>query len=104
MGPVDDVTLTSLPAPRPRLAAIARLPGAWRGIGALVKGVRWQWELRRSGLLKRGVEGLCAEGNEQLERISWRERGQPKSVKADMLLVHEGVAPRIPETLALGCA
>lgn len=88
----------------PPLSALARLPRAWRDIGSLAKGIGWQWRLRSSGRMMRGVDDLRVEGNGRLERLTWRERGKRKSVEANVLLVHEGVVPRIHETLALGCA
>ncbi|MDF3855769.1 NAD(P)/FAD-dependent oxidoreductase [Paracoccus pantotrophus] len=90
-------------SPPLRLAALAKLPFAWRDAGGLVKGLRWSWKLRRSGKAVRAFSDLRAEGDGRLERISWRSGGERRTAKADVLLVHEGVVPRIHETLALGC-
>ena len=89
---------------RPRLGTLARLPGAWRDFAGLAKGLRWQRLLRRSGKMVRGATELRADGDGCLEHLEWTAGGERHKVKADVLLVHEGVVPRIHETLALGCA
>ncbi|MQB08075.1 FAD-dependent oxidoreductase [Agrobacterium tumefaciens] len=88
----------------PGLGALARLPSAWRDFSGLAKGIRWQWQLRRSGRMVRGVGDLRADGDGRLEHIEWTAGAERQKVKADVLLVHEGIVPRIHETLALGCA
>ena len=89
---------------RPGLAALAQLPAAWRDLTGLAKGMRWLWELRRSGKMVRGFRDLRAEGEQRLEHLQWQAGGKQRKVPADVLLVHEGIVPRIHETLALGCA
>ncbi|MFD2262882.1 FAD-dependent oxidoreductase [Lacibacterium aquatile] len=89
---------------RPKLSALARLPGAWRDFGGLAKGLRWLRDLRKSGLMVRDFSDLRAEGDGRLQSLSWQAGGARKQVDADVLLVHEGIVPRIHETLALGCA
>ncbi len=84
-------------------SAIGKLVGGWRNVPQLIKGIGWQWGMRRKNLLHWKVQGLAAQGNERLEHISWMENSELKSAAADVLLVHEGVVPRIHETLALGC-
>lgn len=88
----------------PKLGALAKLPAAWRDVGGLFKGLRWMRDLRRRGLMNRGFTDLRAEGDGRLEYLSWQSGGQQKRVEAEVLLVHEGIVPRIHETLALGCA
>ncbi len=92
---------TSLPL---RLKALSKLPGAWRDIEGLAKGFRWLRELEKSGRLIRRTSGLMAQGDGKLQDIEWQSGGVRHKAKADVLLVHEGVVPRIHETLALGCA
>lgn len=89
---------------RPELAALARLPAAWRDIGTLLKGLRWQRRVKRSGTVVKGFTDLRAEGEGCLEALTWTAGGKRHRVEADVLLVHEGVVPRIHETLALNCA
>ncbi len=91
-------------SPRLGVSAVAKLSGAWRNVPQLLKGIHWTWELRRKNLLSHAVKDLKAQGKGRLEQISWMENNRPRSAKADVLLVHEGVVPRIHETLALGCA
>lgn len=88
---------------RPGLAALSSLPGAWRDIPGLLKGVRWLWDLKRSGRMVRGFSDLHAEGEGRLQHLQWRAGNEQRKVRADVLLVHEGVVPRIHETMALGC-
>ncbi|MVA27810.1 FAD/NAD(P)-binding oxidoreductase (plasmid) [Agrobacterium vitis] len=87
----------------PSLSALVQLPKAWRDFGSLLKGLQWLHKIRRSGILVKGFTDLEAEGNQRLEHLSWKRHGQSHRVEADILLVHEGVVPRIHETLALGC-
>ena len=88
---------------KPSLSALARLPGAWRELGNLIKGLRWLRDVKRSGMMVKGVSDLRAEGEERLEHLTWEAAGKHHRVEADVLLVHEGVVPRIHETLALQC-
>ncbi len=87
----------------PRLATLARLPRAWRDVAGLVKGMGWLRDLRRSGTMVRDFTDLRAEGDKKLEHLTWEAAGKRHRVEADILLVHEGVVPRIHETLALDC-
>ncbi|MBB3303404.1 NADPH-dependent 2,4-dienoyl-CoA reductase/sulfur reductase-like enzyme [Rhizobium sp. BK077] len=87
----------------PKLSALVLLPGAWREFGNLFKGLRWLRKVRRSGMMVKGFSDLRAEGEERLEHLTWEATGKRHRVEADVLLVHEGVVPRIHETLALKC-
>ncbi|MVA27091.1 NAD(P)/FAD-dependent oxidoreductase (plasmid) [Agrobacterium vitis] len=91
-------------AKRPSLAAVTLLPRAWRDFPSLLKGLGWLRALRRTGVVKSGASDLRAGGNDRLEFITWESSGRLHSAPADVLLVHEGVVPRIHETLAMGCA
>ncbi|MBP1848112.1 NADPH-dependent 2,4-dienoyl-CoA reductase/sulfur reductase-like enzyme [Rhizobium petrolearium] len=91
-------------AGRPGLAVLQKLPGAWRDLAGLAKGAGWLRALRRKVDIVRDVKDLRAEGEGRLEHIEWSRHGKRQRVEADVLLVHEGVVPRIHETLALGCA
>lgn len=88
---------------KPTLRALMRLAGAWRDFPSLLKGLRWTQELRRNGLVTRGISDVRAEGDNRLQFVTWQSGKQLRRVQADVLLVHEGVVPRIHETLALGC-
>ncbi len=89
---------------KPGLAALTKLTGAWRDIPGLLKGARWLRDLRKSGKMVRGFHDLRAGGDGRLQYLEWQSAGERRKVKADILLVHEGVVPRIHETMALGCA
>lgn len=91
-------------AQSPSLSALTLLPQAWRDLPGLLKGLGWLRGLRRSGLLTSGVSDLKAEGNGRLQSLIWKTPKGEQRAEADVLLVHEGVVPRIHETLALGCA
>jgi len=88
----------------PRLSALCRLPRGWRDFGGLLKGMRWLRAIKRSGMMVRGISDLRAEGDHRLTHLTWEAAGKRHRVEADVLLVHEGVVPRIHETLALDCA
>ncbi len=88
---------------RPGLAALTKLPGAWRDIPGLLKGARWLRDLRKSGKMVRDFHNLRAGGEGRLQYLEWQSASEQRKVKADVLLVHEGVVPRIHETMALGC-
>lgn len=88
---------------RPGLAALTKLPGAWRDIPGLLKGAGWLRDLRKSGKMVRDFHNLRAGGEGRLQYLEWQSASEQRKVKADVLLVHEGVVPRIHETMALGC-
>ncbi|NTA50003.1 FAD-dependent oxidoreductase [Agrobacterium tumefaciens] len=88
---------------RPGLSALSKLPQAWRDTGSLFKGLGWMRELRRKVRIIRNVENFQVEGTDKLEHVVWQCRGGLDRAAADVLLVHEGVVPRIHESLALGC-
>ena len=88
---------------KPSFRALIRLAGAWRDFPSLLKGFRWALALRRNGLVIRGISDVRAEGDNRLQFVTWQSGRKLQRVQADVLLVHEGVVPRIHETLALGC-
>jgi thioredoxin reductase len=93
--------------PRGRLrAALPQLPGAFRSLGDLAKGLAWTLALKRAGVpIIRHVTELVAEGEGRLQSLRYRTQdGREASVPAEVLLVHEGVVPSIHAPLALGCA
>lgn len=88
---------------RPGPSVLRHLPGALRDFAGLTKGMRWLQALKRQVRFERAASGLAAAGENRLETISWRAGGKAHTEPADILLVHEGVVPRIHETMALGC-
>lgn len=88
---------------RPSAAALRHLPKAWRDLPSIMKGLRWTSTLKRLGKMQRNVSDISASGDQGLERVEWSSNGKRQTAEADVLLVHEGIVPRIHETLALGC-
>lgn len=93
--------------PRDRYrAAIKHLPGALRNTSTLFKGVGLLSELRRAGVRHiKGVSALRAEGDGQLERVRWQQRGSTawQTLETPTLLLHQGVIPNTQITRAVDC-
>lgn len=85
---------------------IARLPmAAMRDFNSLRKGLTWSRQIRRSGCrIVRGARSLRAVGGDHIAGVSWTCGEKTEHVETNLLLVHDGVIPRIHTTLALGCA
>jgi len=76
-----------------------RAGGLWRGRALLRKGAGYMAEARRAGLRRvRRVQGLRAEGDGQVDRVTW----DGGSLPCDTLLLHEGVIPSTHISRALG--
>jgi NADPH-dependent 2,4-dienoyl-CoA reductase/sulfur reductase-like enzyme len=76
-----------------------RAGGLWTGRRLLGKGIALVREARRRGLrVVRGVQGLRAEGEGRVQRVTW----QGGSMACDTLLLHEGVIPATHISRALG--
>jgi bacterioferritin-associated ferredoxin len=86
-------------------AALPQLPGALRAWRDLAKGLRWTAMLRTSkSPVIRNVIEIEALGDGQVEALRYRTKhGAMETVKANTLLVHEGVVPNIHALLLLGC-
>jgi NADPH-dependent 2,4-dienoyl-CoA reductase/sulfur reductase-like enzyme len=91
--------------PAQQWSALRYLPAALGASGELLKGLEWLRTLRKSGVsMVKGVAEIEADGAERLEALRYRTRGgATTSVKADTLLVHEGVVPSIHVPLSLDC-
>lgn len=85
--------------PASNYRAAARILGRrWPGLQPLLKGARSLLSVRIAGIpIRRGVRGLRAIGEGELERVAW-EGGE---TAADHLFVHEGTIPNIQIGLAL---
>lgn len=76
---------------------------SFRARGYLSKGLMMMMALRRAGVpVLRGLEALRGEGDERLERISYRRGGRWESLEADWLLTHMGVVPEPQLNRGLG--
>jgi hypothetical protein len=86
-------------------AAIPQLvAAALSAPGDLLKGLGWITALQRRVPYIRHVAEIEALGDATLERLRYvTADGKANTVKARLLLVHEGVVPTIHPTLALGC-
>lgn len=94
-----DVTPLSNP-----LRAMPKLPRALLAHHYLTKGLVYQRDLKRAGVVtKMGVSNLQAEGDGELQSISYRHLGREHSIETDLLMTHFGVIPHIWLTQAAGC-
>jgi NADPH-dependent 2,4-dienoyl-CoA reductase/sulfur reductase-like enzyme len=86
-------------------SALRHLPSALRTWGDLAKGVGWMAKLRAGGMpFIGGVDRMEALGADRIEAVRFRtRRGRSQTVRANTLLVHEGVVPNIHSALSLGC-
>lgn len=87
-------------------ASLRHLPHALRAAGDLIKGAGWLATLRASKtLIVSGVSAVEAIGTDRVEAILYRSRdGETHFVKAETMLVHEGIVPNIHPALSLDCA
>lgn len=88
-------------------SALKHLPGAFRNLPLLGKGLGLVLELRRSGVRRFGaVRQLRAIAGKdgRLEAVQFRSGGQLKELSCATLLVHQGVVPNVQLTRALGLA
>lgn len=70
----------------------------------LIKGLTWLAKLRIKIKYIPYVAKIAAEGHDHLERVTFATRNQKTvTLKAQHLLVHEGIIPAIHPTMALGC-
>ncbi len=96
-------------APSDRLwRALPHLPSAWfKGRAYIDKGRAMLDAIRRAGVARfRGIAGLAAEAgpDARLRAVSFNHGGRRETLKADLLMLHEGVIPNVQMTLALGCS
>jgi NADPH-dependent 2,4-dienoyl-CoA reductase/sulfur reductase-like enzyme len=86
-------------------SALRHLPRALRSAGELLKGLKWQATLRSSGVrVVKGVTDVEALGDQKMETLRYRTAdGAAHTVKAGVLLVHEGVVPHLHAALSMDC-
>jgi len=69
------------------------------------KGMALMAEVKRGVELVRQVSALAAEGEGRLERVAYRQAGGgERHLKAELLLLHQGVTPNLNLANAAGCA
>lgn len=87
-----------------RYRALRHLPKALRAYRYLLKGLKYEWDLRRAKVpIYRRVTELTATGQCQLQGISFRQHGKTYSFTTEHLLVHFGVIPTNQLSHIAGC-
>lgn len=93
-------------------AVLLTMPAGWMGRaggtlpeaiampGALCKGIEWRGALAARGVKVMQARDLAIEGREQVESVRFRHRGRERSIRASLVLLHEGVIPNAHLTLA----
>lgn len=90
---------------RNHLRALPYLPRALLARHYLIKGMLYKKELKQAGISTlHNVSHLRANGEHQLESISYRHRGKEHTVDTDLLLTHFGITPHIHLSQAAGCS
>jgi len=86
------------------LRALPFLPRALLARHYLVKGLGYKSELKQAGISTlHNVSNLRANGDSQLESISFKHKGKQHNIETDLLLTHFGVIPQIQLSQAAGC-
>lgn len=86
------------------LLALPKLPRALLAHQYLTKGLAYQRDLKRAGVVsKMGASHLQAHGDGELQSVSYRHLGREHSIETDLLMTHFGVIPHIWLTQAAGC-
>ncbi len=86
------------------LLAMPRLPRALLAHHYLTKGLVYQRDLKRAGIItKIGVSHLRAEGDGDLQSVHYRHLGREHTIATGLLMTHFGVIPHIWLTQSAGC-
>jgi thioredoxin reductase len=94
-----DVTPLSNP-----FLALPKLPRALLAHHYLTKGLVYQRDLKRAGVVSKiGVSKLQAKGDGELQSVSYRHLGREQSIEIGLLMTHFGVIPHIWLTQAASC-
>lgn len=85
-------------------SALRHLPRAVRAGGELLKGLNWIREARAGNIrIITGVTKIAVEGAERAEAISYATAREGARIEAGLVLLHEGVIPRVHLSLAARC-
>ena len=76
------------------------LPEALAMPGALLKGIQWRRALAARGVQVMQARDFAIEGRERVESVRFRHRGRERSMRASLVLLHEGVIPNAHLSLA----
>ena len=86
------------------LKALPLLPNALRSHKYLTRGLSLLWKIRKAGIpIYSGIQNIEALGSSKLEKVRISKSGKFFDVKADLLLLHNGVVPNVQITRNLGC-
>jgi NADPH-dependent 2,4-dienoyl-CoA reductase/sulfur reductase-like enzyme len=85
------------------LAALPSLPG-FLASSYMLKGLKLLSTVRRAANVVTGVTALRAEGKGRLSRIVYHRGGIDRQIDCELLLLHQGIAPSINLSNAVGCA
>jgi NADPH-dependent 2,4-dienoyl-CoA reductase/sulfur reductase-like enzyme len=86
------------------LMALPKLPKALLAHQYLTKGIGYQIDLKRAGIVtKIGVSDLRADGDGELQSVHFRHFGRERKIETGLLLTHFGVIPHIWLTQSAGC-
>jgi len=86
------------------ISALSVLPKALRAPEYLLKGLAMKRQIRRSGIpIYRNVKNLEAAGSDSVEFVRFSRGGTAREIKADTLLLHNGVVPDTQITMQLEC-
>ena len=84
-------------------APLRALPAVtWASLAELRKGLAWRRRLTRAGVRWIAATDLRAEGDTQLDAVSFRTLTGWQTEPADLLLLHDGVIPSVQISRALG--
>lgn len=87
------------------LRSAKHLPSALKGWRYLLKGAQMLWTLNRAGIKRYiGASGVCAEGEGEVDALSFDCRGRRHHIDCRQLLIHQGVVPNVQLTRALELA
>jgi len=85
-------------------ASLPYLPKALLAAEYLVKGLSMKRKIRRSGTpIYRNVKHIEADGRDAVQCVRFFSNGASREIKADTLLLHNGVVPDTQITLLLEC-
>ncbi|TPL02143.1 MULTISPECIES: (2Fe-2S)-binding protein [unclassified Mesorhizobium] len=99
----DVVAVLDTAEPRRSVKALTKLPSflfspyIWKGLSLLAK-------VRRNAQVVSGVTSLSIAGDSRAEGVRYLARGRQVEIRADCVLLHQGVIPSINLANASGCS
>jgi thioredoxin reductase len=91
-------------SPKDYIRAARHLPAAIPGIGYLIRGLAMHAQILKARVpYFRKISKLRATGQESLTHVSFFSGGRTHTLKADRLILHDGVVPNTQVTRLLEC-